>query len=355
MRAKNWREKIAFRTARLMCDASSLSYDAARQEAVRILGCGKLFPRQLPTRKEIREKLVLLSKDQQTVMRRHLFEELLVAMRMLQAFRPQVDAEILTAEITPDTHYIIELIDAPVEMIRAALPDTVEKMIKNLPQRDAQASLQSDVLPINFEGMFFLTLRMVEADESISPKPCVGIVELESEIERLAIQAENNVVQIDNTPKDRFVQFATLLWPLEEVILSPTRHPEGDALYHSLQVFQLALDVRCYDEEFLLAALLHDVGKAIDPEDHVTAGLAALDQYISKRTAMLIDLHHQAQFYREGTLGMRARRRLEANPDFEELLLLAECDKKGRQCGVAVPDVEQALEQIRGVSDAFPA
>jgi hypothetical protein len=52
---------------------------------------------------------------------------------------------------------------------------------------------------------------------------------------------------------------------------------------------------------------------------------------------------------------MRARRRLEANPDFEDLLLLAECDKKGRQCGVAVPDVEQALEQIRGVSDAFPA
>ena len=68
---------------------------------------------------------------------------------------------------------------------------------------------------------------------------------------------------------------------------------------------------------------------------------------------MLIDLHHQAHFYREGTLGMRARHRLEANPDFEDLLLLAECDEKGRQCGVAVPDVEQALEQIRGVSDTF--
>ena len=137
-----------------MCDASSLSYDAARQEAMRILGCGKLFPRQLPTRKEIREKLALLSKDQQTVMRRHLFEALLVAMRLLQAFRPQVDAAILTAEITPDTHYIIEIIESPGEMIRAALPGTVEKMMKKLPQRDAQASFQSDILPINFEGMF---------------------------------------------------------------------------------------------------------------------------------------------------------------------------------------------------------
>jgi len=37
----------------------------------------------------------------------------------------------------------------------------------------------------------------------------------------------------------------------------PQYHPEGDALYHSLQVFELAREARPYDEEFLLAALLH--------------------------------------------------------------------------------------------------
>ena len=42
--------------------------------------------------------------------------------------------------------------------------------------------------------------------------------------------------------------------------------PEGDALYHSLQVFALASDRLPYDEEFLTAALLHDVGKAINPQ-----------------------------------------------------------------------------------------
>jgi HD superfamily phosphodiesterase len=53
---------------------------------------------------------------------------------------------------------------------------------------------------------------------------------------------------------------------------NPVYHPEGDALYHSLQVFELARQQVPWDEEFLLAALLHDVGKAIDPADHVAAG-----------------------------------------------------------------------------------
>ena len=63
---------------------------------------------------------------------------------------------------------------------------------------------------------------------------------------------------------DRFQVFYSLLLPLENVKQNPTYHPEGDALYHSLQVYDLACDQLPYDEEFLLAALLHDVGKGID-------------------------------------------------------------------------------------------
>ena len=65
-----------------------------------------------------------------------------------------------------------------------------------------------------------------------------------------------------------------LLLPLENVQGSPVYHPEGDVLYHSLQVFEQARDRRPYDEEFLLAALLHDVGKGLDRRDHVEAALA---------------------------------------------------------------------------------
>ena len=72
---------------------------------------------------------------------------------------------------------------------------------------------------------------------------------------------------------DRFRTYELLLLPLEHVMQLPEEHPEGDVLYHSLQVFELARQSLPYDEEFLTAALLHDVGKAIDRRDHMAAGL----------------------------------------------------------------------------------
>ena len=149
---------------------------------------------------------------------------------------------------------------------------------------------------------------------------------------------------------DRFTLFRMLLEPLEGVKQSPKYHPEGDALYHSLQVFELARDERPYDEEFLLAALLHDVGKAIDPSDHVGAALEALEGSISERTAWLIEHHMDAQAYRDGTLGHRARIRLQASEWFDDLLLLHELDRRGRVRGAFVCELDEALDYIRGMN-----
>ena len=95
-------------------------------------------------------------------------------------------------------------------------------------------------------------------------------------------------------PADRFRVYEMLLLPLENIKEDPKTHPEGDVLYHSLQVFELARETLPYDEEFLLAALLHDVGKAIDSRNHVAAGLEALDGHITSRTAWLIEHHTEA-------------------------------------------------------------
>ncbi|RUL86949.1 HD domain-containing protein [Tautonia sociabilis] len=153
---------------------------------------------------------------------------------------------------------------------------------------------------------------------------------------------------------DRFELYRLRLEPLAEVKQRARSHPEGDALYHSLQVFELARAERPFDEEFLLAALLHDVGKAIDPTDHIAAGLEALDGSISERTRWLIAHHREARAAIDAAPAGRARRvpGLDANPqDLEDLLLLGRIDREGRVPGTPVPSVGEALGYLRGLED----
>jgi len=142
---------------------------------------------------------------------------------------------------------------------------------------------------------------------------------------------------------DRFTIYKMRLLPLESVKQNRKYHPEGDALYHSLQVFQLARDVRPYDEDFLLAALLHDVGKAIDPYDHVTAGVEALRGAVSERTLWLIEHHMDLLDAREKPLPARIRRALDASEYLDDLKLLRELDDAGRVPGQPVESLEEVL------------
>jgi len=162
------------------------------------------------------------------------------------------------------------------------------------------------------------------------------------------------LAQADVVPNwdDRFGRYVELLAPLAKVRQSPEHHPEGDALYHSLQVFELVRDRLGYDEELLTAALLHAVGLPLDRHDPAAAGLLALQGWITPRTANLIENLKPAQALAAGTLGARARRRLEAEEDYDQLMLLAECDRQGRCRGAAVGDLEDALQYLRDLAQS---
>jgi hypothetical protein len=150
---------------------------------------------------------------------------------------------------------------------------------------------------------------------------------------------------------DRFALYRLRLEPLETVKQNPKYHPEGDALFHSLQVFHLARDARPYDEEFLLAALLHDVGKAIDPRDHVAAGLEALRGAVTERTLWLIEHHMDLLRGRERPLPARVKRELESSEYFEDLRLLREVDDAGRVPGQHVDSIDEVLAYLKGLED----
>ena len=92
----------------------------------------------------------------------------------------------------------------------------------------------------------------------------------------------------------------------------------------------------------------------INPEvNNNIAGLEALDGFISERTAWLIEHHMLAHQLREQTLGARARRRLRQSPHYDDLVLLGECDRAGRQPGAIAPELDEALDYLRQLAQMF--
>lgn len=150
---------------------------------------------------------------------------------------------------------------------------------------------------------------------------------------------------------DRFDQIADLVRVLATVRQDPLKHPEGDALDHALQVFDRVYAERPFDEELLTAALVHEVGRAIDRGNQVAAGLEALGDLVTPRTRWLVESLETAHAHADNTLGLRARHRLESHPDFLDVLLLAEADRRSRVRGYDAPTLEEAIAILRDLEE----
>ena len=146
---------------------------------------------------------------------------------------------------------------------------------------------------------------------------------------------------------DRFDALAAEVSVLATVRQDRLKCPEGDALEHSLQVFDLVHRERPFDEELLTAALVHDVGRAIDRADAVAATLEAVGDLVTERTRRLVEMLPAARGHVEQTLGHRARKRLESHPDFLDVLLLAEADRRAHQRNYPAPTLDEAISILR--------
>lgn len=190
-------------------------------------------------------------------------------------------------------------------------------------------------------------------------RPRIGEIpdprEVAAELARLDHQAEfpeaTEPVGATARDDDRFAAYRTLLDDLADVKLGSPQRPGGDALTHSLQAYTFAAHETAWDEEFLLAALLHDVGRAIYFRDPVPATLEALDGLVTDRTRWFIEQLAEGRRWIGGKLSPRAWRRLAAHPDGEMLKALARCDAAAVRRAMRVPQLDEALDQIRALSD----
>jgi predicted HD phosphohydrolase len=363
MNPSKLRRQIAWEAAQLMYQRQESEYYGAKMKAARRICRGWVKPVDLPSNAEIRDEVQVLARIHEGPQRvdnlREMRLEALRMMRLLRRFRPRLIGSVMTGHVRHGSDIDLHIFSDSVEAITTILDQ--EGVVYDVEKKRVRKHQEERIFThIHVQDRFPIELTMYASDmahyvfkSSITGKGIerASIAELEQLLQREypELDLDAAVVEMENRI-DRFQLYEALLLPLENVKQSPKYHPEGDALYHSLQVFDLACDALPYDEEFLLAALLHDVGKAIDRTDHVAAGLEALAGFITKRTIWLIVNHMQGHALLDGTIGARARRRLQASPDFEELELLSRCDREGRQMGVEVSQVEDALDYLRDLS-----
>jgi len=351
----------------MMYQRLETEYFTAKRKAAKQLGVDyRHRPADLPANSEIRDLIQSFARIHEGPKRLDTLREMRLAalrmMRLLARFRPRLIGSVLTGHVRKGSDIDLHVFTDSLALVTDALG--AMEMPHEVEQKRVVKHGEARVFThVHVQDKFDFELTVYPEDKvsyvfksSITGKAIerASIAELED-----LLKAQEPDISLDedsgDDSLDRFEVFRMLLQPLEGVKQSPRWHPEGDALYHSLQVFELARDERPWDEEFLLAALLHDVGKAIDPGDHVGAAILALEGTITERTTSLIAYHMDAHAYHAGSLGARARTRLQNSEDFDDVMLLRELDRRGRIPGAMVCELMEAIEFIRELEESTEA
>jgi hypothetical protein len=354
------RRMIIVEAARMMYERRETEYYRAKMKAGKRLCHGWVKPRDLPSNAEIRDEIQrmawLFEGDARFDKLRNMRIQALRIMHLLKHCRPKIIGSTLTGHVRQGSDIDIHCFVSSTDAVTASLD--LECMEYDLEFKQVRKNGEERVFThIHVRDQYPIELTLYPPDKasygfniSITGKAMERATLPEFEIflrdEYSGIDLKAELESAEDSV-DRFKVYRSLLLPLDGYEQSKKYHPEGDVLYHSLQVFELGRDELPYDEEFLLAALLHDVGKGVDPRDHVAAGLEALDGHISERTAWFINHHMAAHLVRDRTIGHRAHKRLKESPDYEELLILKDCDHNGRQPGAVVCELDYIRDLAR--------
>ena len=144
-------------------------------------------------------------------------------------------------------------------------------------------------------------------------------------------------------------------------------HPEGDAWTHTMRVVDEAAKLRDKAKNplgLMLAALLHDVGKAVAMQEkdgvihaygHETAGVPLAQKFLKRLTRektlgryviSMVELHMKPNLYAAQHSGQKAWNRMfDASACPEDLMLLAKADHMGRENATPYEETERAIRE----------
>ena len=346
------RESIAAEAARLMLRGKENEYATARKRAARWLSRRKVRPEDLPSNAEIQTQVYALSglfadeqqKTELAGMRRAAWE----LMGTLEPFEPRLSGPAVDGPVMKGAEIALRTAIGSLDEIAEALESAGHRV--RIASEDESAVEPAATIRLTHRYPCAVAVGVAAPSDAELDRGALESLMAPVEEAPVFDEFETEDLPADEYHPDTFPLLRMLLERLRSVKLDLKRHPEGDALYHSLQVYALGLEESPYDEEFLLACLLHDVGLAIDRRNSVAAALEALKGVLTERTCFLIE-HRQAarDYLKTGRIAKSLRR----GEHFDDLVLLARCDQAGRVPGAPVPTIDEALEYIEGLSSAW--
>lgn len=368
MSIRNLRHAIAAEAARLVHQKLVPDLVLARRQATRRLSKSRLAPADSPSVAEIQQELYslagLYSPERQQASLLELQFATLDLLRLLAAYEPRVVAEVFQSPVISGVELEFWLTALPAfnDAERGTVPSSMADIVAILHDAGYTPRVITNTLAhtqhLEFQHDVPVQLHWGEPNHDAGFQRTLWDLEdvlVQQRLTPLMTQAAapetaDTDDDEDGYDPDSFPTFAVLLQGLERVQSDPLHHPEGDLLYHSLQVFELALIDYPYDEEFLLAALLHDIGYAVDKRHPQAAAWHAIGELVTERTWFLIESRPDAtEYLRTGKIRGAIRR----SPDFEQLLQLARYDQQGRVRGYPVRSADEALDYIAGLNSAW--
>ncbi len=148
------------------------------------------------------------------------------------------------------------------------------------------------------------------------------------------------VNQSENPHQSHKDYLLNLLLDLDGVAQNSHYHPEVDALYHSLQVFQCAKR-QGYDRILLAAALFHDVGKSVNMQNHAEIGADMLRDVLVEPIPWLVEHHLDLLIQAK-----RTRKKYRNSQLLSYLEQLRQCDLQGRETDIDVIQASFAIEHL---------
>ena len=249
MTSSKLRRQITWIAARLMYDRQESEYYRAKIKAARQVCREWVKPSDLPSNAEIRDEIQTFARlyegDQRTTNLLEMRLEALCMMRVLCKFRPRLIGSVLTGHVRQGSDIDLHLFSDSIEAVAGALDQ--QGMVYDIERKRVRKQGEERVFThVHVRDRFPFELTVYAAKQahivfrsSITGKSIerATIAELEAQLvaEYPGLELEDAVEEIGNQI-DVFQYFEALLLPLENVKQHPRYHPEGEALYHSLQV-----------------------------------------------------------------------------------------------------------------------